>query len=291
MSSFGGLYHLLLLVFTALSCSAMLSTANLLSYASTAFWLVALLPQQWQNYATKSVDGLSPHFMALWLLGDSCNLIGCFLTHQLPFQTYLAFYFIFNDVILDFQYWYYNKTTTERRYSDISLHESHPFSVETNTNASYLATAIERPSLVKSTSIKIASIPIVTAVSLSSISPVSGLPITTNMLTSIPEPSSNIEIIGLFFAWLCTTVYCCSRIPQLYHNYTRKSVDGISPLLFTFALLGNLTYSLSILSTEIPNDVSYSQFLAKELPYLLGSLGTVLFDAIYFIQREIYKSI
>ncbi|TID19237.1 hypothetical protein CANINC_003807 [Pichia inconspicua] len=259
--------------------------SSVLSIASTAFWLVALLPQQWQNFSTKSVDGLSLHFMVLWLLGDSCNLIGCFLTQQLPFQTCLAVYFIFNDIVLDFQYWYYRKEDKQRRYSQISLHESDPINPLPNNDKVYLATEVGETSSISSHPIKIASVPMVVAVSLSSLSSVSALPITTDIHTR----PSDIEFIGLCFAWLCTIVYCCSRIPQLYHNYTRKSVDGISPLLFTFALLGNLTYSLSIVSAEIPKEMSYSQFLIKELPYLIGSLGTVLFDAIYFLQRKIYK--
>lgn len=41
--------------------------------------------------------------------GDITNLVGCILTHQLPFQTYLASYFVFVDMSLVAQYIYYYK--------------------------------------------------------------------------------------------------------------------------------------------------------------------------------------
>jgi hypothetical protein len=41
--------------------------------------------------------------------GDITNLVGCILTHQLPFQTYLAAYFVFVDLSLVAQYIYYYK--------------------------------------------------------------------------------------------------------------------------------------------------------------------------------------
>ncbi|KAI5961021.1 uncharacterized protein KGF55_004288 [Candida pseudojiufengensis] len=108
--------------------------------------------------------------------------------------------------------------------------------------------------------------------------------------------SNNVNIattghnLGRILAWGCTIVYCSSRCPQLYKNYKRKSVDGISPLLFGSALLGNLTYTLSILtSCSFVLSENRSSFLLEELPYILGSSGTIIFDAAYFYQKHLYK--
>ena len=38
------------------------------------------------NYRNQSVEGLALPFLINWLLGDISNLVGCILTHQLPFQ-------------------------------------------------------------------------------------------------------------------------------------------------------------------------------------------------------------
>lgn len=102
--------------------------------------------------------------------------------------------------------------------------------------------------------------------------------------------SINKEALGVFLAWSCTCVYVASRCPQLYKNYKRKSVDGISPILFGCALVGNLTYTLSILtSCDFVYGDAKSNFFVKELPYILGSSGTVVFDFLYFYQRFLYK--
>ncbi|OBA17990.1 PQ-loop-domain-containing protein [Metschnikowia bicuspidata var. bicuspidata NRRL YB-4993] len=99
------------------------------------------------------------------------------------------------------------------------------------------------------------------------------------------------EILGLVLAWGCTCVYVSSRCPQLYKNYLRKSVDGISPLLFGSALLGNLMYTSSVLtSCEFVSSGDRMSFFWKQLPYLLGSSGTIVFDIGYFYQRYIYRN-
>ena len=71
--------------------------------ASICCWLVAQLPQFVLNVRNKSVEALSSWFLAQWLLGDTCNLVGCLLTNsQLPTQTYTAMYFILADMWVSF---------------------------------------------------------------------------------------------------------------------------------------------------------------------------------------------
>lgn len=48
------------------------------------------------------------YFFLTQTAGDSTNLLGCLLTNQLPFQTYLATYFVFVDSCLVVQYFYYD---------------------------------------------------------------------------------------------------------------------------------------------------------------------------------------
>ena len=57
------------------------------------------IPQFVLNIKRQSVEALSSWFLAQWLLGDTCNLVGCLLTgSQLPTQTWTAGYFIFADM-------------------------------------------------------------------------------------------------------------------------------------------------------------------------------------------------
>ena len=59
---------------------------------------------------------------------------------------------------------------------------------------------------------------------------------------------------------------------------------GLSVLFFMLSVLGNLMYGLSLLA----HNLSRQQVLA-ELPWLLGSLGTIVQDIIIFVQFKIYS--
>jgi solute carrier family 66 (lysosomal lysine-arginine transporter), member 1 len=58
---------------------------------------------------------------------------------------------------------------------------------------------------------------------------------------------------------------------------------GLSLLFFILSLLGNATYGAGILfhSTE-------REYFLKNLPWLIGSLGTMVEDVTIFVQFHIY---
>lgn len=60
---------------------------------------------------------------------------------------------------------------------------------------------------------------------------------------------------------------------------------GLSLLFFILSLMGNATYGAGILchSTE-------KQYFMTNLPWLIGSLGTMVEDATIFAQFHIYSS-
>ena len=55
----------------------------------------------------------------------------------------------------------------------------------------------------------------------------------------------------------------------------RCSVDGLSVHMFILSVLGNVTYGLGILLYSVDGI-----FLLQKLPWLVGSLGTMVFDVI-----------
>jgi uncharacterized protein with PQ loop repeat len=82
----------------------------------------------------------------------------------------------------------------------------------------------------------------------------------------------------------CTNTFPRSaRLPQIWKNYKEKSCEGLALLFFLLSLTGNFTYGASLFA--------YSQdgkYLLKALPWLLGSLGTMVEDCIIFVQFRIY---
>lgn len=60
---------------------------------------------------------------------------------------------------------------------------------------------------------------------------------------------------------------------------------GLALLFFMLSLTGNLTYGISLMA--------YSQeekYLLNALPWLLGSLGTIVEDSIIFVQFRLYAN-
>ncbi|EEH45839.1 uncharacterized protein PADG_01989 [Paracoccidioides brasiliensis Pb18] len=80
------------------------STLGTLSIVS---WLFAQLPQIFKNYQLQSASGLSVFFLVEWCLGDTTNLVGAILLRQAGWQITIAAYYVFVDVILVFQYYWY----------------------------------------------------------------------------------------------------------------------------------------------------------------------------------------
>ncbi|CAG8481162.1 4876_t:CDS:2 [Scutellospora calospora] len=61
-----------------------------------------------------------------------------------------------------------------------------------------------------------------------------------------------------------------------------KSVEGLSILLFIFAALANLAYTLCILTNPLAS--KDTSFLREAVPYILGAIGTLSFDSVVFLQ-------
>ncbi|KAI5289513.1 hypothetical protein KEM52_000760, partial [Ascosphaera acerosa] len=57
----------------------------------------------------------------------------------------------------------------------------------------------------------------------------------------------------------------------------------LSLLFFIMSVMGNVTYGFSILFHSVDQD-----YLITNLPWLLGSLGTIAEDAIIFCQFRLY---
>ncbi|GJJ73247.1 solute carrier family 66 (lysosomal lysine-arginine transporter), member 1 [Entomortierella parvispora] len=356
----------------------------LLGYVSILCWLNAQIPQIIENFKLGSAESLSLPFLINWLLGDISNLIGCILTHQLPFQMYLAIYFCIADIILFGQWIYYSRRDRYKRLvqhdmpdimvgdlpeiseTDHRRHSLHPApslsgrprhsrrvtsaTVTAAPAASTTATAIpplhhdlvldggaelgsdleqaenlsplmHRPrtrrattasdiSHRRSTSIVLFGVMLFTlrqtwpsdstleahfgSGSLTGSFPVQGRVFARADLSQdemiTDEPTDvNIVQLGRIFAWVCTVFYLSSRMPQLWKNYKRKSVQGLSILMFFWAAMGNLSYTLSILnSREAVDPTTRQKFLREAVPYVLGSSGTLMFDLSIFCQWLYY---
>ncbi|TKY62782.1 vacuolar amino acid transporter YPQ1 [Spatholobus suberectus] len=85
--------------------------------------------------------------------------------------------------------------------------------------------------------------------------------------------------IGTFLGWAMTFIYLGGRLPQICLNIRRGHVEGLNPLMFVFALIGNVTYVASILVISM----DWSK-IRPNLPWLVDAGGCVLLDSFILMQ-------
>ena len=208
--------------------------------------------------------------------GDITNLLGCILTHQLPFQTLLACYYVLVDSVLMFQMILYKILFPPRPTSLIPVigpyphHSQHP-TLTPHPHSTPHSPIPSSPLIIsritpnRDFQRSVLSIAIVLGL-------ISAVAADSPPAASPAEPEN--EVLGQVFAWICCAFYLTSRLPQIYENHRRKSTQGIHMALFTSALCGNLFYTIGIVTNPLAHDPQERyDFLINALPYLLGSAG------------------
>ncbi|CAM6105244.1 unnamed protein product [Calypogeia fissa] len=90
---------------------------------------------------------------------------------------------------------------------------------------------------------------------------------------------------GEVFGWCMAAIYMGGRLPQILLNIKRGTVEGLNPLMFVFALVGNATYVGSILvrNTEWAK-------IKPNLPWLVDAGVCVILDFFIICQFVYYAS-
>ena len=131
-------------------------------------------------------------------------------------------------------------------------------------------------------------------------SPISKTSAHDHMQDAGPTP---LEQAGTIISWMSTILYLGSRLPQLFKNWRRKSVAGLSPHLFIAAFCGNMFYSSALLTNPNAwNDFGpyggggwvgeegsdRTQWVLSALPFFLGAAGVLGLDASVGVQFLLY---
>ncbi|XP_071724646.1 uncharacterized protein [Rutidosis leptorrhynchoides] len=93
------------------------------------------------------------------------------------------------------------------------------------------------------------------------------------------EENDASEEIGSLLGWAMAVIYMGGRLPQIWLNIKRGNVEGLSPFMFIFALVGNSTYVASILVKSF----KWSS-IRPNLPWLVDAGGCVLLDSFIVLQ-------
>ncbi|NWI33217.1 LAAT1 protein, partial [Sula dactylatra] len=244
--------------------SVVLGLVSIFCFAAASF------PQFYQACKTGIMDrALSIYFLLGWLGGDLLNLIGSFLADQLPLQVYTAVYYVLTDLVMLSLYCYYK---VKNRSGGFATQVNAAFvflSLGTVSTLSFLgrsAAVVQDPVMFKGRSLLSAH---------------------TDELGS--KPFTRSEIIGFTIGSISSVLYLCSRVPQIYTNYKRRSTIGVSYSLFALVMLGNLLYGLSVLLKNPEPGQSEGDYVLHHLPWLVGSLGVLSLDVVISFQFLAYR--
>lgn len=335
---------------------ALLSTT--LGTLSIVSWLFAQLPQIYKNYQIQSTAGLSIFFLVEWCLGDATNLLGALFTNQAAWQVVVAGYYVFVDVCLVCQYFWYTHVkpamdgrslhssnsshegsdddvdsinglspinsqfrdeawpspmtenskakdseaslpTTAPRLSDIAYEKAAPRAMSVHLSGSSTSSWMPSPSprtlFYVSTSCAL--------LSRANAAPAPAVSLATTTIHSFAAAESPTHFAGTILSWCSTVLYLGSRLPQLYHNFNRKSTAGLSPLLFIAAFCGNFFYSSSLLTNPNawhdfpahgghgwagPQGSDRWEWIRAAAPFWLGAAGVLLMDGMMGVQFLLY---
>ncbi|XP_064384142.1 uncharacterized protein LOC135333159 [Halichondria panicea] len=237
--------------------------------SSILCWMMALIPQLVTNCRTGKADQvLSVWFLMQWVIGDTTNLLGAILTDQLFTQLATAVYFVLIDCVSVSQYIYYiikNQGLKGLR----SCYKDKP------TLLAGLLPGVVCGLLLASQGPSLWTHSYQTPPRTGRILQQSR-EIDWGDVINFADPR---DVAGYVLGCISAAFYFFSRVPQIVKNFRRCSVDGLSPLLFTLAILGNVTYGLGIFLYSVD-----PVFLLQRLPWIVGSVGTLVFDFIIMGQ-------
>ncbi|KIJ54580.1 hypothetical protein M422DRAFT_24519 [Sphaerobolus stellatus SS14] len=259
--------------------------SSVLGWLSIGCWIIVYTPQIHENYQLKSGEGLSVAFVVIWLIGDLTNLAGAILAHLLLTVVLLAIYYTLCDAVLLFQIFYYRRT--HPIHIEARPHSPSPASLEQTETTPLLAqTSKDEEEQPLYRQVLSHAWPYLLGITfVCSIGAISYWVNVRKSHQGLPEKRDDIfEWKSQLFGWISAILYLGSRIPQILKNVTTKCA-GLSPVLFFFAIAGNVTYVASIL--VISTDGKY---LAVNAPWLAGSGLTVFLDIIVLSQFIYYRT-
>lgn len=287
--------------------------SGILGSISLAAWIFLLVPQLIENHTNGHADGISMTFLFIWAAGDILSLAGGLWAGLVPTVIALAIYFCFADGALIAQCIYYNTINREkdaaeqetqaavaaesdpllsaassqpaqRKPSTASTRRSHRRSSAKSRRDS-LSRALSKPTSLSAWAKNTLSVLAICAAGTAGWA----LAYKAGAWHPVPLPSPHspthekTPIGASLLGYGSALLYLGARVPQIIKNQREKSCEGLSLLFFLLSLLGNATYGAGILFHSLEKE-----YVWTNLPWLIGSLGTMVEDFVIFAQFRVF---
>ncbi|KAI0260253.1 PQ-loop-domain-containing protein [Gloeopeniophorella convolvens] len=263
--------------------SASDALSGIFGWISIATWVVVYSPQIYENFSLKSGEGLSVAFVVIWLVGDLCNLVGASMAGLLPTVIILAAYYTLCDTVLLMQIYYYRWLNSKDR--DAAGHlEARP-EVEAGEETPLLLASTDAQNAEKERSLKRHVLEYAGMILCLVAAGIVAWAISEKVqgAEEEPRPEEKVEWKSQLMGYSSAVLYLGSRVPQIVKNFETKC-RGLSPGLFVFGIMGNLTYALSICVSSMEAD-----HLIANASWLAGSTLTIGLDVFVLGQFVYYR--
>lgn len=225
----------------------------------TAVGIFPSIPQLIENYRSKSGEALSMDMFVLRGAADLVNLFGSFLCHEPVYIVTLNTWYIIDTIIFTSQsayytFWYHRKTLTLDRTST-------PVSTKTFLIVAFMIAV-----------------------------PVLMFALGRTSFADVVSESTLMDDIGTFCLWASNLLFVSSRIPQLYKIWRRKSVEGISMIMYLLTMSSNMLSGTGVLLQNIQDQVPISKMIVgSSAAIFMGTFGSIFFDLIFLYLVVLFR--
>jgi len=239
-------------------------------------WIFVFIPQLYENYRTGSSEALALGLIYIWVAADILSLVGAVMERLVPMIVVIAFYYLLMDILLLFQVNYYAKAPDTGELPFGARERSPLLRVPSLEAVSAWSWRSRAPTLKKDVYQPWIAFSFITFVTLVASGWAARL--------YFGEGLTQYGKIPTLCGWASGILYVGSRIPQILKNHTARSCEGLSVYMFLLSVVGNTAYFFAIVfhSTD-------RVYLLTNLPWIVGSLGTLAMDAFIFFQFYIYQ--
>ncbi|KAI9504472.1 PQ loop repeat-domain-containing protein [Coemansia spiralis] len=259
--------------------------SDVLGYFSIGCWLIVFAPQIYENYQRKSGDGVSLLFLYIWILGDIFGLIGAVQQSLIVTAIVLYTYYFLADAVLLAQIHYYSYLRKQAVQAEHE-HAAEPLLSDIEANEEQIGSANPHQRLNTSIFLPIAVVFVLAnaaGIIKANIASIAATSLDSQLLSKTKAEPKRPELVPQILGYTSAILFLGARIPQLIKNYRKKSCNGLSIGMFIFSILGNVAFTLSLLLHSLD-----SSYLLANVPWIVGSTGTLFFDLAIFYQFYIY---
>lgn len=292
-------------------------------YLSTVAFLFVCIPQFYLNYKQENTVALSFYLVYLWFIGDIASVISCKIKENSYIIIYIGYFHIFFNILFLVQILYYRHYNYENFYQALlssdcySSSEYHSASEQEHiyTDLSQISHILQQHETNQSTQSNNENNNVNNNVNNNHIlhqyasesniytkyhsfynkiiilfNPLELYLIILSTLFLVITYNISGPLIAEILAWLSTLIFVLSRIPQIYLNYKRQSVEGLSTLAFSMLLFSNISFLLSIVLSllDIKEHKHQAEYVLNNFQWIFGSSTSFLFDLIIVYQFVLY---